>query len=87
MNKSKGLMLATAAAALFANGASLAVEHEKAGTEAKIHCSGVNECSGKSDCKTATTSCKGTNACKGKGVLSMTEADCKAKGGEVEVPE
>ena len=87
MNKPRGLMLATAAAALFASGASLAVEHDKAGTEAKVHCSGVNACKGTSECKTATTSCKGTNSCKGKGWMSMTQAECDAKGGKVHVPE
>lgn len=87
MNKSKGLMLASAAAALFASGASLAVEHDKAGTEAKVHCSGVNACKGTSECKTATTSCKGTNACKGKGWTAMTQAECEAKGGEAAPPE
>lgn len=83
MNKSKGLMLASAAAALFASGASLAVEHEKAGTEAKVHCSGVNACKGTSECKTATTSCKSTNSCKGTGWLSMTQAECDAQKGTV----
>ena len=33
MINTKGLMLATAAAALFASGASLAVEHDKAGRD------------------------------------------------------
>ncbi|MGQ0594643.1 MAG: BufA2 family periplasmic bufferin-type metallophore [Gammaproteobacteria bacterium] len=83
MNKTTGLMLATAAAALFASGASLAEQHQKAGTEAKVHCSGVNACKGTSECKTATTSCKGTNACKGKGWVAMTEAECTEKGGTV----
>ena len=84
MINTKGLMLATAAAALFASGASLAVEHEKkAGTEAKVHCGGVNACKGQSECKTSTNSCKGENKCAGQGWLSMTKADCEAKGGKV----
>jgi hypothetical protein len=83
MINTKGLMLATAAAALFASGASLAVEHEKAGTEAKVHCGGVNACKGQSECKTATNSCKGENKCAGQGWLSMTEAECTEKGGKV----
>ena len=87
MINTKGLMLATAAAALFASGASLAVEHDKAGAEAKVHCSGVNACKGKSECKTATNSCKGQNKCAGQGWMSVTKADCDAKGGKVHVPE
>ncbi|MBA2592622.1 MAG: hypothetical protein H0U97_10370 [Gammaproteobacteria bacterium] len=81
MINTKGLMLATAAAALFASGASLA--QEQAGAEAKVHCSGVNACKGKSECKTATNSCKGENKCAGQGWMAMTKADCEAKGGKV----
>lgn len=83
MINTKGLMLATAAAALFASGASLATQHDKAGAEATVHCSGVNACKGKSECKTATNSCKGQNKCAGQGWMSMTKADCEAKGGKV----
>ncbi|MGH8479539.1 MAG: BufA2 family periplasmic bufferin-type metallophore [Gammaproteobacteria bacterium] len=83
MINTKGLMLATAAAALFASGVSLAEQHQAAGTEAKVHCSGVNACKGKSECKTATDSCAGKNSCAGQGWVSMTKADCEAKGGKV----
>jgi uncharacterized membrane protein len=50
--------------------------------EKKIHCGGVNECKGKSECHTATTKCAGSNECKGKGWIAMTEKACKDKGGK-----
>jgi hypothetical protein len=78
----RGLMLATAAAALFTSGATFAAEHAGA-TEAKVHCSGVNSCKGTSDCKTAQNACKGQNSCKGVGYQAMTKAECDAKGGKV----
>ncbi|MBS2012589.1 MAG: hypothetical protein JST00_06875 [Deltaproteobacteria bacterium] len=53
-------------------------------TDAKVFCGGVNACSGKSACKTKQNACAGKNTCKGKGILEMTAADCKAKGGTVE---
>ncbi|HEY5928538.1 MAG TPA: hypothetical protein VIV11_42920 [Kofleriaceae bacterium] len=51
----------------------------------KIDCAGVNACKGQGTCKTETNGCGGQNACKGKGVLTMTEEECKAKGGTVAV--
>lgn len=78
----RGLMLAAAAAALFASGASVAAEPTGA-TEAKVHCGGVNSCKGSSDCKTAQNACKGQNSCKGVGFKLMTKAECDAKGGTV----
>lgn len=79
--KSQGLLIAGAAAALFAAGglAPLSAQAE----DAKVQCMGVNACKGQSDCATATNGCKGQNACKGKGVKAMTEAECKAAGGTV----
>lgn len=50
---------------------------------AKVHCLGVNECKGKGACKTETNACGGQNGCGGKGMVEMTEADCKAKGGTI----
>ena len=50
---------------------------------ANVKCTGVNECKGKGACAGAGNACAGKNECKGKGVTSMTEADCKAKGGTV----
>jgi len=76
-----GAALAVAAAGLFlsAGVAPLAVADE-----AKIQCSGVNACKGKSECKTANNDCKGQNACKGQGYMTMTEKECKAKGGKAQ---
>jgi len=83
MNNAKmitGLAIAAAAAAMFvATPAAMAAKHE-----GKVHCTGVNACKGKSDCKTASNACKGMNACKGKGMNIMSEKDCTAKGGKVE---
>lgn len=55
--------------------------------DAKVQCSGVNSCKGKSACKTASNACKGQNACKGKGVSMMTAKKCAKKGGKVEQAE
>lgn len=78
--KLTGLVIAAAAASLFAAApAAMADKHE-----GKVHCTGVNACKGKSECKTASNACKGMNACKGKGMMVMSEKDCKAKGGKVE---
>lgn len=49
---------------------------------AKGQCHGVNECKGKGECKTATSSCEGKNNCKGKGWVSLSKADCDTKGGQ-----
>mgnify|MGYP003546492488 FL=1 len=78
--KITGLAIAAAAAAMFmAPPAANAAKHE-----GNVHCTGVNACKGKSDCKTASNACKGMNACKGKGMNVMSEKDCTAKGGKVE---
>jgi hypothetical protein len=83
MNNAKkitGLAIAAAAAAMFmAAPAANAAKHE-----GSVHCTGVNACKGKSDCKTASNACKGMNACKGKGMNVMSEKDCTTKGGKVE---
>jgi len=78
--KVTGLMLATAAASLFATVPALSADNKE---EAKVMCVGGNACKGKSACMTAGNACKGQNACKGKGMKAMTEADCKAAGGTV----
>jgi hypothetical protein len=69
-----GVAVATAAAMLFGTGLASAAD---AGSDAKIHCSGVNSCKGQSACKSANNACKGQNSCKGKGFLEMTKAECK----------
>lgn len=82
VKKLTGIALATAAAGLFATATipAFAAKHE-----GMVNCTGANACKGKSDCATATNACKGQNACKGKGMNAMSAADCKAKGGKVEV--
>ena len=50
---------------------------------AKVHCSGVNDCKGKSGCKTASNACAGQNGCKGKGYVELTADECQSKGGKV----
>ena len=85
MTKTKGIMLAGAAAALFLAGAVNARAEEKAGGE-QVHCSGINSCKGQGTCAGAGHSCGGQNACKGQGVTKTTAADCKAKGGKVVEP-
>jgi hypothetical protein len=80
VKKVTGIVLATAAAGLFAAApVAMADAHE-----GKVHCTGVNACKGTSECKTATNACKGQNSCKGKGFISMSAKDCQDKGGKVE---
>ena len=50
---------------------------------AKVHCGGVNDCNGKSGCKTAGNACAGQNGCKGKGYVELTAEECQSKGGTV----
>ena len=73
--KNSGVAVATAAAMLFGTAM---VSTAMAGTDAKIHCDGVNACKGQSACKTANNACKGQNSCKGKGFTEMTKAECDA---------
>jgi len=80
--KLTGIALATAAAGMFALGASVPAEAAShAGAQAgKVKCEGVNACKGKGDCKGAKNACKGQAACKGQGFTEMSQADCdKAK--------
>jgi hypothetical protein len=51
--------------------------------DAKVACTGVNECKGKGECAGAGNSCAGSNSCKGKGVTMMSADDCQKKGGKV----
>ncbi|HEX6704429.1 MAG TPA: hypothetical protein VF169_06670 [Albitalea sp.] len=77
-----GVAIASAAAALFAIGASVATQVQAA-EEATVKCAGINTCKGTSDCATAKSDCKGHNSCKGQGWVSKTAAECKAAGGTV----
>ena len=72
--KLSGLVLATAAASLFAV-APMTIAN--AAEMAKIHCDGVNSCKGHGDCK-GENGCKGKNSCKGKGFMEMTKEECDA---------
>jgi hypothetical protein len=72
-DKSKGAVIATAAALLFG---SALVGVANAATETKLSCVGVNTCKGQSACKSARNDCKGQNACKGLGFVELTKSDC-----------
>jgi uncharacterized membrane protein len=81
--KLSGLALASATALLLSACTGEQASNTNAATEAKIKCSGVNACKGKSACATATTSCKGHNACKGQGWVEATKTECEEQGGSV----
>ena len=85
MNTStKGALVATAVAALFAANGALATSRDTGKAEAtKVKCEGVNECKGQGACHGVSNECAGKNACKGKGWVELSAADCKAKGGTV----
>ena len=76
-----GAAIAAAAAGLLLAQASLPVA---AADAAKVQCTGVNACKGKSECHTEKNDCKGQNACKGQGVIETTAKECEAKGGKVQ---
>jgi hypothetical protein len=76
----KGKLIAAAVAGLFSQAMPMMASAKEGG---KVHCAGVNGCSGKGECKSATNECNGKNGCKGKGWVAMAEKDCKAKGGTV----
>jgi len=82
MRAVSGAALAAAAAGLFLAGTAGVTAADK--TEAKVQCTGVNACKGKSECSSAKNGCSGQNACKGQGWVSMTEKQCMEKGGKVE---
>jgi hypothetical protein len=73
--------LAAAAAGLFATAT---VGTAITSDEANVHCTGVNACKGKGECRTATNDWKGMNSCKGQDFISMTPTECAKKGGKVE---
>lgn len=77
------IAMATAAAALFSAAPMTAVQ---AGSDAKVHCFGVNKCKGHNDCKSATNACKGQASCKGHGFVSMSKHACEEIGGSVDKP-
>ena len=82
-----------AALAMMAAGLSLSVTATPVGAKTKahamsddvtlVHCSGVNQCKGHNDCKTASNACKGQGTCKGHGFVTATAGACEAIGGKV----
>jgi hypothetical protein len=81
--RNKGLMIASAAAALFLAGAveARAESHSEAGGE--VYCKGINSCKVQSVCATDKHSCSGQNSCKGEGIIKSTDKECADKGGTV----
>jgi uncharacterized membrane protein len=78
------------AAALFALTASAFAATPPAGSTGlavaasdKVHCYGVHECKGNSDCATAENSCKGQNGCKGHGFKALQAKQCLVDGGVI----
>lgn len=71
----KGLILATAAAGLFAGG--FAAAADMAPGAGQVRCEGVNSCKGKGDCM-GENGCKGKNSCKGQGFLNLSKEECEA---------
>jgi hypothetical protein len=79
----KGVMIATAVAALALGGELTALAQDKAKAE-PVKCAGLNDCKGKGACKSAMNDCKGKNSCKGKGFSeTKTSKECMDKGGKV----
>jgi hypothetical protein len=85
INKSTGMMLAIAAAALFAGNLSADATGSAPSTAApSVKCAGINSCKGKSACDTPSNKCAGLNSCKGKGwIFVKNEKDCAAQKGKV----
>lgn len=75
--------LATTAAAMFSMAPMTTAQ---AGSEADVHCFGVNKCKGHNDCKSATNACKGQAACKSQGFVSMSKHACDEIGGSADKP-
>jgi len=74
-----GTAIALAAAGLFASGA--AIGPASAADDTKVQCIGVNACKGKSECATEKNACATQNACKGQGWTTLTEKECRTRGG------
>ncbi len=79
--KKTGIIIAAAAAAMFAAGTVSSVAFADDG----VKCMGANACKGQSACKGGTASPgKGQNACKGQGFAEAKDvAACTAAGGKV----
>ncbi|MEW8040571.1 MAG: hypothetical protein AB2794_12370 [Candidatus Thiodiazotropha endolucinida] len=82
--KFASIALASGAASLFSVAPVATVQ---AGSDANVHCYGVNKCKGHNDCKTANNACKGQASCKGQGFVNMSKKACDDIGGSTEKPE
>jgi hypothetical protein len=81
-----GKLVVAALAGLFAATASVtafAGDKDAKATDKKVHCAGINSCSGKGACKSANNACAGKNGCSGKGWVESSEKECKDKGGKI----
>ena len=86
MDTFKGVMVATAVAAMFGAVGCGGSDDENTGAEQQaqeIKCEGGNECAGTSECKSAGgNECKGTNSCAGQGwIYTDSEQECIDLGG------
>jgi hypothetical protein len=80
----KGMIVASAVAAMFSAGAASGPAAHAAEGDKTIKCDGGNSCRGKSECATADSGCQGQNNCKGKGwIVTKTAKECEQKGGKV----
>ena len=79
--KTKNILIATAAAALFLTGTVNARADQSMGSGDTVKCLGINSCKGQGSCKTVNNACKGQNACKGHGASNVSAKECKDKGG------
>lgn len=87
MKNKKGMVLASAVAALFASACShqsttVTPADADAGMTI-VDCYGINSCKGHGSCQTAENGCKGANSCKGKGIMSTYKSECEAHHGRV----
>lgn len=81
--KTIGMAMAASAAGFF-SAAAITFADENQEEEAKVHCYGVNICTGHNDCKTEENACRGQATCMGKGFVDMSAAACAEADGEVE---
>ena len=83
MNRTKGVLIATAAATLILAGSVSTRADEPKKPDDRVMCEGINECAGKGTCAGTSNGCAGMNSCKGKGVVSSTFKDCVCHGGKM----
>ena len=85
MNRTRGVVIATAAATLIIAGSASARADEQKQRQPgdKVMCEGINDCAGKGSCAGTQGGCAGMNSCKGKGVVDSTYKNCVCNGGKV----